>query len=440
MPDDPTEAGTDTDDVSDLRAELDRLRRENDELRRRAEAVGAEPVGAAQPSRQRWRWAASTVLVVVASLLVPVSILAVWLDRTVTDTDRYVETVAPLARDPEIQKAVAARLERALFEAVDVEAEVRELLPERAAPLAAPITAGFRTLAGEVIDRVISSDQFAELWDRANRAAQQQVVDVLTNASGRKGVVEIDLTEVATEVSSRLEARGVPFASRLGDAPVTFEVFQSEEVAQVQQAFRLFERLATILPWVTLIVFAAAVLVAPDRRRGLLVASAGWVLGSLALLVAVAVGRSIYFDALPVGASLPANEAFFEIISRFLRGAGRTMLAVGVVVLVATLVAGPSRPAVGLRSSLSRLFGAAGGAADRRGLDLGPVGAFVARNLVALRVAVGVVAVLWFLALDQPSAGNVWWIAGSAVVALAALEVVGRTGVSPTAGADAPGA
>lgn len=416
-------AGTETDP-----AEVERLRLEAERLRQENEALKAEVVAADGPSapKHRGRWAAALVLIVIGSLLVPVSILGVWLDRTVTDTDRYVDTVAPLARDPEIQKAVAARLEAALFDKVDVQAEVQQLLPEQAAPLAGPIASALRSLASEIINRLVQSDQFAELWDKANEVAQKEVVDVLTNSSGRKGVVEIDLTNVAKEVSSRLEARGIPFASNLANADVTFDVFQSEEVAQVQQAFKLFDRLAGILPWVTIIILAAGILVAPNRRKGLLYAAIGWVLGCLLLLAAVAIGRSVYFGSLPTGASLPANEAFFDTISRFLRGGGRTMLAVGVVVLLGALIAGPSGPAVRLRATFSRLFGAAGDAAGEHGADLGPVGAFVSRNLTPLRITVGLIAVVWFLALNQPSAGNVLWIAVFVVVALAVLEVVAR--------------
>jgi hypothetical protein len=85
---------------------------------------------------------------------------------------------------------------------------------------------------------------------------------------------------------------------------------------------------------------------------------------------------------------------------------------------------------VRLRATFARLFGAAGDAAGEHGADLGPVGAFVARNMMPLRIAVGVIAVGWFLALDRPSAGNVFWIAVFALVCLAAIEVVGRAGAT----------
>lgn len=410
--------------------ELERLRKENAELERRLAAAGSTAGSATEPAapRHRGRWFASWVLIVVGSLLVPVSVVSVWLDRTITDTDRYVETVSPLIRDPDIQRAVEARLQQALYERVDVEAEVRQVLPDRAAVLAGPITAGVKNVVSNLIHRVVTSDRVAQLWDDANRAAQKQAVAALTASNGRKGVVTVDLTDTLKQVVSRLDSAGVPFFSKISVPEVKLDVFQSKKVAQVQQAFNLFDKLASVLPWLTLLVLGAGVLAAPNRRKGLAHAAGGWVIGSFTLLVLVAIGRVVYLGALPTGASLPANTAFFNTITRFLRGSGRTVLVVGLVILLAALLTGPSRPAVSLRRALGRMFGSAGSGVDRMGLDLGPVGAWVGRNLMALRVVVGVLALIVFLMLDQPSAGAVLWIAVGTLIVLALLEIVGRSG------------
>ena len=107
-------------------SELARLRAENERLQRELEATG--PAGAAAGPRHRGRWFASWVLIVVGSLLVPVSVTSLWLNRTITDTDRYVETVAPLIRDQDIQRAIEARLEKVLYAQVDIQAEVANVL------------------------------------------------------------------------------------------------------------------------------------------------------------------------------------------------------------------------------------------------------------------------------------------------------------------------
>ena len=60
------------------------------------------------------------VLLVVACVLAPIAGTAVWINNQVTQTDRYVRTVKPLASDPHIQAVIADNVTRTLFANVDV--------------------------------------------------------------------------------------------------------------------------------------------------------------------------------------------------------------------------------------------------------------------------------------------------------------------------------
>src|SRR5271167_4754662 len=79
------------------------------------------------------------VLVVLASILIPVSVISVWAIRTVTNTDQYVETMAPLARNQVIVDGLATRATDALFSTHVVQNKVTQALPKSAKPLVAPI-------------------------------------------------------------------------------------------------------------------------------------------------------------------------------------------------------------------------------------------------------------------------------------------------------------
>ena len=117
-----------TDDTAlspDERAELERLRAEVAELRSQAAAAPAvaEPPPVApppRPRRQRWRSVVATLLIVIGCILAPISVVAVWTKNLVTDTDRYVATVAPLASDPAIQSAIADKITAEVFTQLDV--------------------------------------------------------------------------------------------------------------------------------------------------------------------------------------------------------------------------------------------------------------------------------------------------------------------------------
>ena len=111
------------------RAELERLRNEVATLRTR---VGAEEGGTATdrrvPARQRWRTIVATLLIVLGCVLAPLSVVAVWSSNQLTDTDRYVETVRPLADEPAIQNAIAGKITDEVFTYIDVEAITTQAL------------------------------------------------------------------------------------------------------------------------------------------------------------------------------------------------------------------------------------------------------------------------------------------------------------------------
>src|SRR4029450_4443288 len=110
----------------DERAELERLRSENAALRARAGRGGAADRDTVRlPSgrsavRQRWRTVVATLLIVVACVLAPLSVVAVWTRNQVTNTDRYVATVSPLASDPAIQQAIADQITAQVFTYIDI--------------------------------------------------------------------------------------------------------------------------------------------------------------------------------------------------------------------------------------------------------------------------------------------------------------------------------
>ncbi len=64
----------------------------------------------------------STVLIVLACLLAPLSVVSVWAHDEVTNTSMYVKTVAQLASTPAVQEAVATRIADEILATVDVQA------------------------------------------------------------------------------------------------------------------------------------------------------------------------------------------------------------------------------------------------------------------------------------------------------------------------------
>jgi hypothetical protein len=420
-------SGTHDDELSRLRDELTHLREENEELRQVAPARPAAPSGGHRRSRALVSWA----LLVIASLLVPVALVGVWARTQVLDTDRYVETVAPLADDPAVQDRVVEVVTESLTSQVDLESEIRQALPERAAFLAGPIAGSVRQLVGNVVGDVVRSDRFADIWAKANRAAHGQVVKVLAGeGDGPAAAIVLDLQGVAGAASAKLADLGVPVRPE-GNVP--FTLFSGETLDQIRSVARVADAGVTFVAVLAVLLLVASALVAVDRRRGALRAGIGLAAGAALVLVAIAVARGFYLPGVEAGTARAANEAAIDLLSRFLRGGGRTLVAVGVVVAVGAWLAGPGRVASALRSGVGR-------AGDETGarVDLGPVGRFVAAHLMALRLAAVGAAAVWLVLADRPAAGTVLWVAVAVAVVLVVLGVVARAARTARSSVDEP--
>jgi hypothetical protein len=160
------------------------------------------------------------------------------------------------------------------------------------------------------------------------------------------------------------------------------------------------------------------------------------VVGSLVLLLlGIQVLRALYLDDLEKVLLVPqVATVLFDTVTTPLRLGVRSTAMLFLVIALAGWVAGPSSAAAAVRSVPSRLSGS-----TRRTTGvLGSVSRFAAHNTVALRAAVGGLAVLAVLVGDRPSAGGVLVIAVLAALALTAIEVLRRWGSDAGTASGAP--
>lgn len=79
--------------------------------------------------RPRARSFLAVLLVLVAAVLTPLSIVSSWAKNQISDTDNYVAMMAPLASDPDVQAAVTDRVTGAVMQHLDVKALLSEVSP-----------------------------------------------------------------------------------------------------------------------------------------------------------------------------------------------------------------------------------------------------------------------------------------------------------------------
>jgi hypothetical protein len=434
------------------RTELARLRAEVATLRSQAQGQGATPGRpvAAAGGRQRWRTIVATLLIVVGCVLAPLSVAAVWTRNQVTNTDRYIATVSPLASDPAIQNAIADQITAQVFTYIDIQGLTTQavealagqgLRPEVASQLqafAVPIANGVQSFTRSQVGTVVESDAFADAWVQANRVAHAELVKALTGEGGGSVTVEndtvsINLAAFIETVKTRLVDSGFTLAARIPEVNASFVLFQSADVTRARSAFNLLNTLGIWLPIIALILIAIGVYVAKDHRRALVGASLGVAVGMVVLALALAVFRSIYLDAVPATV-LPHDAAavLYDTIVRFLRLGLRTILVLALVVAAGAFLSGQSVTAVRTRQGLASAIGWLQGSAEHAGLRTGPVGTWVGANKRALRITAVAAAALALVFWDRPTGKVVLGLTLALLVVLAVIEFLGRA--APDAG------
>ncbi len=389
------------------------------------------------PRRARWRTVLAWILLVVGIVLTPVTLSAVWVRNALLDTDHYVETMAPLARDERIQVALATKITNEIFADERVQDAIAEQLPDSISFLAAPASEALRQTTYNITLKVTQSPQFAKLWDQANRLAHASVERVLTGSGNiriqtKDGQIVLDLTPIYAKVAEQLDQTSLGITNRLPFNALnkTFVLADISTIQGAQTATRILDATADVLPWLVLALLVGSIVAAKDRRRGALRVGVGLLLVTLLFATGLALGRSAYVDAVaqPGQISIDANQAVFDITFRYLRLGNRTVMAIGLVVAIAAALAGASRAALAVRGVFARISDRAAGEAAEHGVLGGPVSAFVARNLLLLEMSVVVAAFLALSFAATPSPMTVLWLGLGTLAVVAVLLIVARAG------------
>lgn len=372
----PTES-TGAQTPEQLQAKIDQLQAERDGLASRLDRK--------QARRQRggmFRRIAVTVLIVITAILIPVAATLTWAHQTVLNTDRYVATVAPLAKNPTITSAVAVQVTNQIYSAVNPQPRIAAVLPPKASVLAGPIASGFKTVLGDGVRKVVSSPHFAQLWTTANRFASAKLVAVLRNKApaiqtqGSNVVLNLvpllndAIKQVSTQISG-LTGKNISIPTISGNelpsaackkistalnrpVPATcgqIVLFPASKLKAAQQAVGRFDNLTLLMLILAPVLFLVTLALSRTRRRTLLQLT----LASAFTLVVVR-RLTYYMEGRLAGAAKPQNRpAVRDILSTVLGGyftLTAWLVAIALVIAAIALVTGPYRWARALRHYL----------------------------------------------------------------------------------------
>jgi len=386
---------------------------------------------ASAPRRTVGGFVRSTIAVVtvaVGVLCLTVSPAAIWCRNLVLNTDRYVETLEPLASDPAVQAVVIERVATTLSDALAVSHRVEQVAPRLGEWVGPPLQSVVDTFIRTKTTEFVESPRFVELWVGLNRSVHSRVEYLLTGTrpptphalTVHGTTVVLDLSSIVRAVEQRLGAVGTAIAAHVPEVGPTFEIADLRGLDKAQSLTRMLDTLANALPLVGLGLVAIGSAVSRRRRRTVAIASFGVAAGMFVLLGALLIGRHLYLDGIPVSVMPRATATvIFDTVVRFGKLGVRLVFVAALLVGLTAWLAGPGEVAARIRHAVLWVPRALGSSVDST-----RVGPFVVRFAAALRWLVAAAMVVLVMFTDDPTGATLLTFAAIAFALLVIIEVL----------------
>ena len=236
-----------------------------------------------------------------------------------------------------------------------------------------------------------------------------------------QGEVGINIGPIVEKVKERLVDQGIGFAAAIPAIDATIVVAKSSALATVGAVYTLAVTVGWWLPFIALAFFAGGILLARQRRVAVVGTGVGLALGGFVLATGLGIGGTVLgFTAGNLGVPAPALSAIYDQVVEAMNRTAWIVALLGVIVAVLAWAQGRSRAAVALRGGVGSVNDGLRGMLLARGIDTGAVGAWLYRLRVLVRVVLGVLIVLWLLALRPLNLADVilvvlvglfvWWL------------------------------
>ncbi len=418
--------------------QIQQLRDQVADLQKQLEVSNTPPKPKGHWVRTFW----STVMIVTACLLAPLSVVSVWARGEVTDTNRYVQTVAPLAENPAIQDAVSARITAEIFTYVDVNAltteavsaitEGRDLTPQQAAALqalAGPLSQGIESYAADAVNKVVESEQFEAAWVEANTLVHQRLNEGLTGQNTDNAVmvkdnqVVLDLGNLIGQVKEILISKGFTIAEKIPTTDTTIVLFNAPNASALQTGYNLLNTVGFWLPLIAMALAVIGIFVAHASHKALAWFGFGLMLAMAVAAGLLAFGRTVYLAELPDTVNAAAATAFFDQFTLFLRQSLWAGAVAGAVLLLGGLLLGGSQVARGIRSVPVRAAAAIQGWLASMGLRMSGLRRTVASQATGLRIAVALVALVFIMLQRYKTPELIAWTTVGLLVTLFLIQI-----------------
>lgn len=351
------------------------------------------------------------IMIVLGVVLTPVAILTNWAAATVSDTQRFVATLSPLASNPTVQNTVINEVTNAINKQIDIPQITGSLvtglgdalnLPPAAKQALGlvkdPIASGVQGAIHDLVAKAVTSDAFQKGWTAALTLTSQQITDLLSNngksalSLASDGTLSLPLKPIIDQVKSDLVKQGVGFANMIPSVDTSITIAKIPELAVARVVYQIGVGIGTWLPWIVLFLFVGGGFIANKRPRATMAIGISITVITGILAVAMPLLRTILLVALDQSYAGAVGVVYDALID-YMAVVVISVVVLGIGLIVAGWAAGPSASATKLRAWANGVF-----AQGRRSIQSTPGSGFdkFRHSLTSVRllVQVAIVAVL----------------------------------------------
>jgi hypothetical protein len=342
------------------------------------------------------RWL-SHALVVLSSLLVVASTVAVWTYQTALDSDRFMTAIEPALDDPAFDSAVGDAVTEHTLEALDLEtrvenrlnqldqyiskelvdaigldAQATQLLSRFDRPslgaLAPPITSALEDRVERVVDRIVTSDEFRAILPTLVRQVHEAAVALIRNdlaelpnvyiADGevrlnlipiivdalrqvvdeiREFLPDVELPDVISNAAAEgREQLAGALQAQLPEDIGQVTLVSEDTLGEVQQTVRRLDQFMWVILLLTVSMIVATIAVSPARRRTVVQLGVGIVIGMILGAVAIRRLQAAILDEI---AAPDGERAVDALLTQTITSLRTVALVVGAVALIGAVAA-----------------------------------------------------------------------------------------------------
>lgn len=318
---------------ADAKVDVAQLLKENEALKKELVVLQAKKTKKVR-TYSLWRSITAGILAVVAVVTFGLFNISYWVKDTVVNTNQFVATMQPLIKDPEIQKTLQTEITNQVFAQINLEQELKNVLPENLGFIAGPFAAQVKSFTYGKIGDVLNSEQAYNVWTQTLTVSHAQILAYIEDPNN-SGVITVNsIYELAGE---KLKDGDVGFLfgktlpSKVGD----IKLAELKGVPKARQALDVLKQMTFALGAIALVSAALAIAISAKRRNMIIGLAVFTLLFMISTLAALAIAGTQIGAATQVQFSTAAESTYKIITAPLVTQTQGVAAFIGAAILVA---------------------------------------------------------------------------------------------------------